>query len=173
MCINYTIKKSRKINDITIITPNFFSDNRGIIYSTFDDELTKRLIPGRLKFNHVKVTTRKKGVLAGIHGDHKSYKLVTCIKGKITQYSVCNYKKSKNYLKFTKNTLSEKNKKMVLIPPGYGNAFICLENSIIIYHYAYFGKYNDVDTQFTLKWNDKRVGIKWPIKNPILSKRDK
>ena len=41
------------------------------------------------------------------------------------------------------------------------------------YKLAYDGDYSDVDQQFTLKWNDPRVSIDWPIKDPILQARDK
>jgi len=41
------------------------------------------------------------------------------------------------------------------------------------YQLAYTGEYNDFDKQFTLKWNDKNLNIDWPIKDPILSNRDK
>ena len=33
--------------------------------------------------------------------------------------------------------------------------------------------YNDAKKQFSLRWNDPKISIKWPIKKPILSKRDK
>ena len=38
---------------------------------------------------------------------------------------------------------------------------------------AFAGEYNDVDRQFTLKWNDPKIKINWGIKKPILSNRDK
>jgi len=64
--------------------------------------------------------------------------------------------------------------KLILIPPGFGNAFLVLsEYSIYNYKLAYRGDYNDYDKQFTYKWNDERIGIDWPLNNPILSKRDK
>jgi dTDP-4-dehydrorhamnose 3,5-epimerase len=39
--------------------------------------------------------------------------------------------------------------------------------------WAYEGGYADVDEQFTIKWNDPKVNITWPIENPLLSLRDK
>lgn len=77
-------------------------------------------------------------------------------------------------MKYFKIRLNEKNKKLLLIPPNMGNAFLVL-SSKAIYHYklAYKGSYYDANQQFTLKWNDERIGIKWFIKNPILSNRDK
>ncbi len=63
---------------------------------------------------------------------------------------------------------------MVLTPPGVGNGFLVLsENSVFNYKWAYEGKYPDVEDQFTIKWNDERLNIDWPISNPILQQRDK
>ena len=45
--------------------------------------------------------------------------------------------------------------------------------SIFMYKWSYDGEYADVDEQFSLKWDDPRLNINWPIKNPILSERDK
>ena len=63
---------------------------------------------------------------------------------------------------------------MVLIPPGFGNAFLVLSNrSVFFYKWSYEGEYPDVKDQFTIKWNDPRVNINWPIEKPILQLRDK
>ena len=65
--------------------------------------------------------------------------------------------------------------KQILIPPMHLNGFLCLSNSCI-FHYklCYKGKYFDVSNQISLKWNDKRINIKWPQKkNLIMSKRDR
>ena len=167
------IKESSKFRGLYILEPTYFNDHRGSIYTTLDDSISKKIIPNNYKFNHIKVAFRKKKVLAGIHGDRKSFKLITCVKGKITQYSVNNIAGDKNYLKYEKLILSEKNKKMVLIPPNYGNLFICEEDSTIIYHYAYKGKYLDVNDQFTIKFYDPRIKLKLKIDNLIISDRDK
>ena len=70
--------------------------------------------------------------------------------------------------------MSEKNKISVLIPPYFLNSWLCISKECL-YHYKYSfkGKYNDVKDQFSLKWNDSGINFKWPIKNPILSKRDR
>lgn len=54
-----------------------------------------------------------------------------------------------------------------------GNGYCVLSNEAI-YHYklAYAGSYFDSNKQFTFKWNDERMKIKWKINNPILSNRD-
>ena len=82
-------------------------------------------------------------------------------------------KESKTYLKHFSLILDGSSPKSVLIPPGFGNAFQVLsDNAVYNYKLAYSGDYIDADEQFTLKWNDERILIDWPIKNPILSSRD-
>ena len=70
--------------------------------------------------------------------------------------------------------LDDRKRKMVLVPPGVGNAFLVLsEHSVFSYKWSYPGEYPDVKDQFTIKWNDERLNIDWPIDNPILQQRDK
>ena len=54
-----------------------------------------------------------------------------------------------------------------------GNAYY-VSSTQAVYHYklAYLGNYLDSNDQFTYKWNDKNLGINWPMKKPILSDRD-
>ena len=45
----------------------------------------------------------------------------------------------------------------------------------MLFHYKLFykGSYLGHKKQFSIKWNDPLINAKWPIKNPILSERDK
>ena len=62
----------------------------------------------------------------------------------------------------------------ILIPPMFLNSWLCLsKESLYQYKYSFRGKYNDVKNQISVKWNDPRINFKWPLKNLILSKRDK
>ena len=60
----------------------------------------------------------------------------------------------------------------ILIPPKYGNSFYCYEDSIVLYQFAYNGKYLDYNEQKTFSWRNKELNIKWPTKKPLLSDRD-
>ncbi len=104
----------------------------------------------------------------------KEWKLVTCLYGELYFVVVDNRKDSMTYLEWDCAILNDKNRKLVLIPPGFGNSFCVLSDySIFMYKWSYKGKYPDVKDQFTLKWNDPKIGINWPIDNPILQSRDK
>jgi len=61
-----------------------------------------------------------------------------------------------------------------LIPPGFGLAYLALsELALVSYKFSYIGDYSDVNDQFTLSWNDPSFQINWPVKDPILSDRDR
>ena len=83
-------------------------------------------------------------------------------------------KKSKNYLKHKKIIIDHNKPQVVLIPPYYANGHLCL-SKFCIFHYkwSYKGKYIDAKNQTTYLWCDPKLKIRWPIKKPILSKRDK
>ena len=156
------------VKDVIITTPSSFEDYRGCLWTLWEEG------DYGLKFNHDKVSTSSKNVLRGIHGDFKSYKLVSCLFGKIYLVYVDNRKESPSYKKWGSVILSSENKKQILLPPGVGNGFYVLsDESVFHYKWAYEGEYNDVDKQFTLKWNDPEIGIDWPCLDPILSKRDR
>ena len=67
--------------------------------------------------------------------------------------------------------LSEHNAKSIFIPAGFAHAFLGLKKENIIYYYC--TNYRSAEHEVGLVWNDKNLNIKWPIKKPILSKRDK
>ena len=161
-------------NQLKIICPDTFKDKRGFLYTDFLESFFSNELNIESKFIHSKYAYNNKKVLRGIHGDYDSYKLINCVYGKIFQVVVDCRKNSPTYLNHQSSELNHKEPKLILIPPGFGNAFLVLsEYSIYNYKLAYRGDYNDYDKQFTYKWNDERIGIDWPLNNPILSKRDK
>lgn len=156
--------------EVKIFQPDVYTDFRGDLWTLWN----KDKFEPQLDFNHDKVSTSRKHVLRGIHGDNKSWKLITCLYGEMYFVVVDNRPESPNYLKWDSLILDDKTRKSVLVPPQFGNAFLVLsENSVFHYKWAYPGGYPDVEDQFTLKWNDSRLNIDWPISNPLLQKRDK
>jgi len=148
--------------------PDSFEDFRGELYTFYKEN------DYNLNFNHDKVSISRKNTLRGLHGDSKSWKLVTCLAGEIYLVVVDNRPDSPNYLKWDWEILTSKNRKQVLIPPMFANGhFILSKEATFFYKWSYSGDYPDVKDQFTLKWNDPQLNIHWPSFNPILSKRDK
>jgi dTDP-4-dehydrorhamnose 3,5-epimerase len=156
------------INGVVDREQDAFTDYRGDLYTIWKDD------DFDLNFNHDKVSTSRKHVLRGIHGDNKSWKLVTCLYGEIYFVIVDNRESSDTFLQWESMMLTDRNRRQVLIPPGVGNGFLVMSHrSVFYYKWSYEGEYADVDQQFTIKWNDPIVGVDWPIDNPILSRRDK
>ncbi len=163
------INNDRKLKEIKYFNSKVFKDSRGKIWTSWDKDFFRNI-----RFNLDKFTTSKKNVLRGFHGDTKSWKLVTCLKGEILSVIVDYRKNSKNYLKYTSIKMSEKNRISVLIPPNFLNSWLCISKECLYqYKYSFKGKYNDVKDQISIKWNDPKINFRWPIKKPILSKRDR
>ena len=155
--------------DIKVLNSSVFKDYRGYIWTTWEKKFFKKI-----NFNHDKFSLSKKNVLRGFHCDFKSWKMVSCVYGKFLFIVIDMRRSSKNYLKHKKWILDYKNQKSILIPPYYANAHLCLTD-LCIFHYkwSYKGKYIDAKEQKSYRWNDPKFKIKWPIKKPILSLRDK
>ena len=157
-----------KFKEVLVMSPDVHTDYRGDLWTIWNKKNSK------INFNHDKVSTSRKNVLRGIHGDFKSTKLITCLYGELYFVVVDNRKESNTFLQWDSMILNDRNRKSVLIPPGFGNAFLVLsKESVFFYKWSYLGDYPDVNDQFTIKWNDPKVNIDWPIKNPILQLRDK
>jgi len=157
-------------NEIKTFRPDIHKDYRGDLWTTHKRDSFKP----ELDFKHDKYSTSGKGVLRGLHGDFETYKLVSCLSGSMYFVVVDNREDSVTYLAWDSLILDDKERKQVLIPPGFANGFYVLEGpALFSYKLSYPTDYVDADKQFTLKWDDPNLGIDWPDNNPILSERDK
>jgi|LULK01.1.fsa_nt_gb dTDP-4-dehydrorhamnose 3,5-epimerase len=170
----FSFKKNKVLKNVTTIRSSYFKDKRGYLYTKFNNSIKNKIL--KKKFTNIddKFIIRKKNSLTGIHGDKKTWKLLSCISGKIELVLVNCDEKSSKFGDHAKFLLSGNDFKSVLIPPLIGNSYLCLSNkTIVFYKLFYNGKYVDKDDQFTFSWRDKRFNIKWSRKkNLILSKRD-
>jgi dTDP-4-dehydrorhamnose 3,5-epimerase len=168
------IEKSKILKEVIIFTPTVSEDNRGTIFTTYSKDIYNKYLPYGLEFIHDKFAESKNKVLRGLHGDKKTWKLITCIYGDIYEVVVDMRLNSSTYLKWDAFELNNKNKKQILVPPDFVNGY-CVLSDYAVFHYklAYEGEYFDVGQQNVVKWNDERLKINWPVKNPILQARDK
>ncbi|MBZ7945853.1 dTDP-4-dehydrorhamnose 3,5-epimerase family protein [Campylobacter sp. RM10532] len=173
MAIEFDIQESKVLKGVYIITPNKFRDLRGEIWTAFTEEDLGSIVPNGLKFKHDKFINSHFNVLRGIHGDVKTWKLVTCVFGEVHQVVVDCRKDSSTYLKWERFIINQENQKLILIPPNMGNShYVSSKDAVYYYKLAYDGEYLDAPDQFTYAWDDKKIGIDWPTNNPILSERD-
>jgi dTDP-4-dehydrorhamnose 3,5-epimerase len=173
MSSEFKILSSSKIEDLKVIELPVFEDHRGVYLRTFshkDYELVDRG-KKRLQFVEDDISRSKKGVLRGLHGDAKTWKLIQNLVGEIFFAVVDMRKDSKTYLNVETFTLGDKNRSQVLVPAGCANGHLVL-SEFCIFSYKQTEEYISAETQFTVAWNDPKLKIPWPIQNPTLSTRD-
>lgn len=165
--------ENTKFDGVCVIYNDVFEDSRGSIWTSYNKEIHSHLLKFGYDFSHDKFNQNRKNVLRGIHYDYLTAKLVTCISGRISQFIVKVDSNKSDFGEYLRFDIDGGSGKSVLIPPGYGNAFVARDHNTI-YHYklAYPSEYIDQQDQKTVAWNDPRLKINWDIDDPILSERD-
>ena len=159
--------KKTKFKDLVIYEKNTYKDKRGYFRELY---LQKHF---NNKFPFDVMSYSKKNVLRGLHLQLKQSqaKLITVLKGKIFDVSLDCRKKSKTFGKFFSIILSENENKSLLIPKGFAHGFCSLTEDVVLHYKC--SNYRHKDSETGILWNDKDIGIKWPIKKPIVSNKDK
>lgn len=166
------IVTSKKLKVKIIYPKTNFKDLRGRYIETFNNKEYKKIL--NKIFVEDDTVISKKNTLRGIHGDYKTWKLVSCLYGICLSVIVdCNIK-SKTFGKWESFVLDADSYRQILVPPGFGNSYYVLSTNAV-YHYKqtnyYLGKkkqftYNFFDPFFNIK--DRRINKK----NIVISKRD-
>jgi dTDP-4-dehydrorhamnose 3,5-epimerase len=161
------------INDLFVIQPNVFEDERGYFFESF----TSRSFESNgiiINFVQDNQSLSQKGVLRGLHFQAPPFaqgKLVRVIKGAVLDVVVDIRKNSASYGKQFSIELNEKNKTMLWIPVGFAHGFSTLEDNTI-FSYKCTNYYNK-KSEGCLLWCDKQLNIDWKINDPVLSEKDK
>ena len=155
------------IKDLLIVQNKKFDDSRGYFKELIRENEIKK------KFPFIVMSYSKKNVVRGLHLQHRKQqgKYLSVIKGKIFDVVIDLRKNSSTFGKIFTTILSEKNSKSIYIPPGFAHGFCGLnKENYVIYSCT---NYRDAKSEIGIKHNDKKLNIKWPIKNPIISAKDK
>ena len=143
-------------------------DSRGYFREVFRNKFFKNK-----KLIFWSVSKSKKRVLRGLHIQEKfkQAKFISVIKGKIYDVVIDLRKGSKTYGKYYSIILSSKNNTSLFVPAGFAHGFCGLQKeNIVLYG---FTNYRSKKYEIGILWNDKKLKIKWPIKKPIVSNKDK
>lgn len=163
---------STEMNDLFVIEPNIFADERGSFYRVFCQDEMEDIFKTTIKqVNHS--ITNQKGSVRGLHFQYEpncEVKMVKCIKGSVFDVVVDIRKDSSTFLKSFSIELTEKNRKMLLIPKGFAHGFQTLENDteLLYFHSNVYVSSNEG----ALHVKDPLLQIKWPLNVINLSKRD-
>lgn len=160
------------IEDLIIIKPNVFSDDRGYFFESYNFENYREILGGAV-FVQDNESKSQKNVLRGLHFQKPPFtqgKLVRVIKGTVLDVAVDLRKNSPTYGQYNIVKLTEENKLMYWVPPGFAHGFVTLEDNTI-FTYKCTNIYNKA-SEGSILWNDPDIGIDWGIENPILSEKD-
>lgn len=162
------------LKDAYLIKPQVFQDERGFFMETYSkkDLGEKGIKADFVQDNHSMSVTR--GVLRGLHfqnpGDAQA-KLVRCTKGAVYDVIVDLRKNSETYGKWEGFELTANNFYMLFVPRGFAHGF-CTLDDYTEFQYKCDNLYSP-NNEGGIAWNDPDLKIFWPIKDPILSEKDK
>ena len=164
----------QKINDVFLIKPEPYKDDRGIFRRHFcKKEFKKNGLIASVQQCNVSENIHK-GTLRGFHyqtGRSAEAKTLSCVKGKIFDIVVDLRPNSKTFKKWIGVELNEDNRISVHIPKGCANAFLTLKNNTISHYYC-SNKY-DPKKEKGIRYNDPAFKFRWPTDIKHISEKDK
>jgi len=161
-----------KIPDVKIIEPSVFGDERGFFMETWQQKKFEDLVCKRnfVQDNHSKSA---KGILRGLHyqTENTQGKLVRVVSGEDFDVAVDLRKSSETFGQWVGVLLSAENKLQLWVPEGFAHGFyVTSESAEFVYKCT---DYYNPNAEHSLLWNDKKLGIAWPITSePKLSSKD-
>ncbi|MBN6150353.1 dTDP-4-dehydrorhamnose 3,5-epimerase [Xanthomonas sp. AmX2] len=154
-----------------VIEPAVFGDERGFFFETWNAErFGQHGLP--TKFVQSNVSSSSKGVLRGLHYQwpNPQGKLVSVLEGEVYDVAVDIRQGSPHFGRWTAAVLSAENKKQFWIPEGFAHGFAVLSERAIFSYLCTAGYDKAADA--SVRWDDARIGIDWPIGSPVLSDKD-
>lgn len=164
-----------KIDDVILITPKVFGDDRGFFLETFREDLFSE---NGIQYQFVQEnhSGSHQGVLRGLHYQmrHTQGKIVRALRGEIFDVAVDIRKSSATFGRWAGAFLSDQNKQQLWIPPGFAHGFYTLSDWAEIAYKA--TDYYDPASERTILWNDPDINVDWPFPLgdfPVVSEKDK
>lgn len=159
-----------------LIKPFFASDERGGLIKDYNvDTFKDNGIDYELKETFY--TISKRGVIRSTHFqlEKPQPKLMRCISGKVYYVMVDLRPESETYGKWIHMILSGDDVTSILVPAGFGQGYLVIEDSVMSYKAAevFYGPGDS-----GIIYNDPDIGIEWPFEliggkeNLIISEKD-
>ncbi len=163
-----------EIADVKVIEPTYFEDDRGYFCETYSARTMKEYGFDMVFVQDQQSLSVKKGTIRGIHfqlAPKSQTKLVRCTRGRVMDYAVDLRKDSPTYKKWVAVELSEENRRQVLIPKGFGHAFVTLVDNCEIQYKV--DAFYAPECDRGISYMDPEIGIDWGVDDPILSDKDR
>ena len=155
-----------------VIEPAVFQDGRGFFYESWSARKYEELgLPAQFVQDNVSRSGR--GTLRGLHlqsPPHGQGKLVHVLEGEVFDVAVDVRVGSPTFGQWVGETLSAENHRQLYVPPGFAHGFCVLsEHALFAYKCT---QYYAPQAELSVLWNDPAIGIEWPLRDPMLSKKD-
>lgn len=156
---------------VLLIEPRVFADERGCFYESYNHGAFAEagLHPQFVQSN---VSESIRGVLRGLHYQQPNTqgKLVSVLEGEVFDVAVDIRRGSPQFGQWTAAILNTGNRRQLWIPEGFAHGFAVLsERAMVSYQCtALYDRASDAG----IRWNDARIGIDWPVAQPLLSDKD-
>jgi dTDP-4-dehydrorhamnose 3,5-epimerase len=156
-----------------LVSPHVFRDDRGFFLELYKhtDFVRGGIAEHLVQDNY---SRSSKGVLRGMHYQKTPAaqgKLVMCLKGRIFDVALDIGKGSPQYGKWVSAELSDENRQMLYVPPGFAHGFQVLSDTAEVM-YKCTHEYSPADDRGII-WDDPDINIAWPLRDPVLSAKDK
>lgn len=163
---------SLEIPEVKLVKPRVFKDARGFFTQTYHYE-QYREAGMDVRFVQDNWSRSTKGVLRGLHYQlrHAQDKLVSVIRGEVFDVAVDIRRGSPTFGKWVGAVLSEENHHQLFVPKGFAHGFCVLSDEVdFVYKCSNFYTPGD---EYSIRWDDPKLGIQWPLQNVILAGKDK
>jgi dTDP-4-dehydrorhamnose 3,5-epimerase len=160
-----------ELEGVSILQPRIFEDQRGSFIKTYHTGMFRELgLDFAPKEEFFSVS--RKDVVRGMHFQvppMAQAKVVYCIAGRILDVVVDLRRGSRTFGRWFERELNETNREMVFMAAGFAHGFLALmDNAVTVYQ---AGEVHSPQHDVGILWNS--FGFHWPVKNPIISERDR
>lgn len=165
-----------RIPEVKLLEPKLFGDQRGFFMETWRESAFNELVGVPVHFVQDNHSASTKGVLRGLHYQIRQPqgKLVRVIAGEVYDVAVDLRRSSATFGHYTGHILSEQNRHILWVPPGFAHGFLVLsERAEFVYKCS---DYYAPEYERSLRWDDPELGIDWPFSDDMtvsLSDKDR
>lgn len=161
-----------RLKGLQLITPRVLRDERGFFFESYRESLYGENGID-VSFVQDNFSFSKQGTIRALHfqSEPGQAKLVSCMQGKIWDVAVDIRPYSPTFGEWEAVELDDQEHRRLLIPVGFAHGFAVLSETALV-HYKVSSPY-DPQTERSIRWDDSRLQIAWPVRQPLLSARDK
>jgi dTDP-4-dehydrorhamnose 3,5-epimerase len=161
-----------ELPDVILVEPDVHRDQRGFFLETYH---AHKYAEGGVRGPFVQDNHSRsvQGTLRGLHAQrrHPQGKLVRAVEGEMFDVAVDLRPSSPTFGRWVGVRLSGENFRQLYIPPGFAHGF-CVLSDVVHVEYKCTDFYEPAD-EIGLAWDDPDVGIEWPVRDPIVSDKDR